>query len=208
VYPRQGTNDASCTNPTFYLLQLQHQWYYGSAPLANSTHYNGGRRQYLWPATGSDGGSNKAPGGLYTGTDPNVAPGALLAIPESVATGLRMSTVVGSKIMAALVDYGAYIVDDTGGGNSAAICMEANVNHEMREAYGFTMTYPSGVTGNPSDKGKILYDDLLLLFQSLHAVTNNGPQSVGGGGKPRQPTKPPICGAPASASPDTNIDTS
>ncbi len=36
----------------------------------------------------------------------------------------------------ALVDYGGYIVDDTGGGNSAAVCMEAAVNDEMRSAYG------------------------------------------------------------------------
>ena len=104
------------------------------APLANYTPYNQGRRQYLWPATGSDGGSDKAPGGLYTGTDPNVAPGALLAIPETTARHLNMSTVVGRKIKEALVDYGAYIVDDTGGGNSAAICMEADVNSEMRQA--------------------------------------------------------------------------
>jgi len=177
-------------------LELQHQWYYGEKPLQPANSYNNGRRQYVWPATGSDGGSNKAPGGLYTGTDPNVAPGTLLAIPGPVAAGLHMTTVVGSKIMAALVDYGAYIVDDTGAGNSAAICMEADVNAEMRNAYGYTMTYPHGVSGASSDPGKALYEDLLQLFQSLHAVTNNGPEAIGGGGTPRRPAKPPICGSP------------
>ena len=79
-------------------LELQHQWYYGQAPLQPASEENGGRRQYLWPAsatlarvisgirtgnfpnvlspsrvmfghraqaTGSDGGTEKAPGGLY-----------------------------------------------------------------------------------------------------------------------------------------------
>eukprot|EP00658_Telonema_sp_P-2_P011827 TRINITY_DN1452_c0_g1_i21.p2 TRINITY_DN1452_c0_g1~~TRINITY_DN1452_c0_g1_i21.p2 ORF type:complete len:327 (-),score=66.63 TRINITY_DN1452_c0_g1_i21:1985-2965(-) len=45
-------------------LELQHQWYYGETKLQPDSAYNGGRAQYLWPATGSDGGSNKAPGGL------------------------------------------------------------------------------------------------------------------------------------------------
>ena len=162
-----------------------------------ATAYNGGRCQYLWPATGSDSGSNKAPGGLYGGTDPNVAPGTLLAIPAgALADALlaRMQTVPGRKIAHALIDYGAYIVDDTGGGNSAALCMEADVNAEMRKAYGYAMTYPAGVSPKSQDSGsRALYSDLLAAFQALHAVTNNGPASVGGGGTPRVPTKPPIC---------------
>ena len=74
--------------------------------------------------------------------------------------------------------------------------MEADVNAELRKTYGYTMTYPSGVSADPKDPGHVLYADLLLLFQSLHAVTNNGPDSIGGGGAPRQPPKPPICGSP------------
>jgi hypothetical protein len=38
-----------------------------------------------------------------------------------------------------------------------------------------------------------LYDDLLRVFQALHIVTNNGPESVGGGGTPRKPPAPPLC---------------
>jgi hypothetical protein len=177
-------------------IELQHQWYYGKAPLAPASAYNGGRRQYIWPATGSDSGTNKAPGGLYTGTDPHVAPGSLMALPAHVAETINMTTTVGKKIKQALVDYGAYIVDDTGGGNSVAICMEAQVNDEMRKNYGYAMTYPHGVSNAISDKGRALYSDLLIIFQSLHAVTNNGPNNIGGGGTPRVPTKPTICGAP------------
>lgn len=61
---------------------------------------------------------------------------------------------------------------------------------------GYAMTYPHGVSGAMMDPGKKLYADLVHLFQSLHAVTNNGPTSIGGGGVPRLPPKPPICGAP------------
>ena len=155
----------------------------------------------MWPATGSDGGTNKAPGGLYGGKDPHVAPGALLAIPAAVGAGINTSTVVGGKIKQALIDYGGYIVDDTGAGNSVAVCMEAQVNDEMRKAYGYAMTYPHGVSSALSDKGRALYNDLLLIFRALHAVTNNGPSSIGGGGTPRVPRKPPICGAPPTAPP-------
>lgn len=176
-------------------IELQHQWYFGGHPLQPASVYNGGRGQYMWPATGSDGGSNKAPGGLYTGTDPNVAPGALLAIPAAVSAMLTMTTVAGAKIKQALTDYGGYIVDDTGAGNSVAFCMESDVNAELRKAYGYTMTYPHGVSGNAADPGNGLYADLTALLQSLHAVTNNAPASIGGGGTPRVPTKPPICGA-------------
>ena len=129
-------------------LELQHQWYYGAAKLQPLTAYNGGRRQYVWPATGSDScsaGSAAAPGGCYGGKDPHVAPGALLALPASVAASLQMKTPVGKKIAAALTDYGGYLVDDTGAGNSAAVCMEAAVNLEMREAYGYTMCVPTAV---------------------------------------------------------------
>ena len=172
------------------------EWYFGGHPLQPSTAENSGRRQYVWPATGSDGGTNKAPGGLYTGTMPSLAPGALLAIPSANASAVRTLTPVGSKIKKALTDYGCYLVDDTGAGNSAAICMEADVNLEMREAFGYAMTYPHGVSPAASDPGGALYCDLLAIFRALHVVVNNRPTSIGGGGMPRQPAKPPICEEP------------
>jgi len=175
-------------------IELQHQWYYGGARLQPSSEYNEGRGQYVWPATGSDSGSNRAPGGLYQGRNPHVVPGALLAIPSAQADSVTTTTVIGAKIKQAMVDYGAYIVDDTGGGNSVAICMQSEVNAEMREQYGFAMTYPHGVTPSTLDAGSGVYEDLLRVFQALQAVTNNGPTSVGGGGTPRQPRKGPLCG--------------
>eukprot|EP00041_Stephanoeca_diplocostata_P014879 m.281502 g.281502 ORF g.281502 m.281502 type:complete len:423 (+) comp19839_c0_seq14:29-1297(+) len=179
-------------------LELQHQWYFGGHPLQPASSYNGGRRQYVWPATGSDSGTEKAPGGLYGGTDPNVVPGTLLALPTAVAKSINTTTTIGAKLKQVLTDYGGYIVDDTGAGNSVAICMESGVNAEMRAHYGYAMTYPHGVSAALTDPGRALYHDLLSLFQGLHAVVNNGPSAVGGGGTPRVAPKPPICGAPTS----------
>jgi hypothetical protein len=59
-----------------------------------------------------------------------------MAIPVAISAHINTTTVVGRKIQAALTTYGAYIVDDTGAGNSVAVCMEADVNAEMRKAYG------------------------------------------------------------------------
>ena len=109
-----------------------------------------------------------------------------------------------------MIDYGAYIVDGAGHGknndplrqNHAAIGMDAEVNSEMRAVYNWSMAYPHGVqrpdkaTGQKPGQNQ-LYNDLLRIFRALQIVTNNGPNSVGGGGTPRVPTKAPICGAPS-----------
>ena len=55
--------------------------YFGEYKLQMMSDYNGGRSQYVWPATGSDSGSQKAPGGLYTGKNKHIVPGALLSFP-------------------------------------------------------------------------------------------------------------------------------
>ena len=177
-------------------IELQHQWYYGLRPLQSASAYNGGRRQYVWPATGSDSCSVNAPGGCYGGTLPSLAPGALLAVPAARSSRIaeKMKTKPGRKILEALTDYGGYIVDDTGGGNTAAICMESDVNAEMRRTFGYAMTYPHGVTSSRTDPGHKLFADLLLIFRALHVVVNNRPGAIGGGGTPRIPTKRPICG--------------
>lgn len=168
-----------------------HDYYFGGHPLNPPSKRNQGNTQYHWPATGCDGDWNGTVSGLrYSGIVPALAPGSLLAIPPEQAATVRTTTTVGSKIRQALIDYGGYLVDDTAG-NSAAICMEAGVNEEMRKTYNFTMTFPAGVAAGP------LYDDLLVIFKALYVVENNGRSSVGGGGDPRVPLAPPICGAPA-----------
>ena len=191
-------------------IELGNWWYYGDAQLQPATVANGHRTQYVWPATGSNAQFvNGKATAYYTGKNKYLAPGALLAIPASQATTVKSTTPIGKKIRQAMIDYGAYIVDGSGHGenqdplrqNCVAICMDAEVNSEMRARYNWSMAYPHGVqrpdkaTGQTPEQNE-LYNDLLNIFRALQIVTNNGPDNVGGGGKPRVPTKAPVCGAP------------
>jgi hypothetical protein len=180
-------------------IELNNAWYYGKTQLQpfDPPHHSG--TQYVWPAIGCNSGPNPTLNSSrgYTGTNSFVAPGALLAIPRALAATLTTTTTPGEKIKRAMVDYGAYIVDGTGPAHlqvtRAALCFDSEVNAEMRSAFGYAMTAPGGVSATDTDGGAALYHDLLRIFQTLHAVTNNAPGSVGGGGTPHVPRKPPIC---------------
>lgn len=175
--------------PVPHALKLElyaHQYYYGGRQLNPPTAANGGRTQYRWPATGSDSYTWQPVAG-YNGSLSSLVPGALLAIPPSVAPSVHTTTVLGGKFKQVLLDYGGYIVDDTAS-DSAAICMEAAVNEELRVAYNVSMAYPGGL-----GPGHALYSDLVSIFQALAVVDNNGPASIGGGGAPRRPPAAPLC---------------
>ena len=95
--------------------------------------------------------------------------------------------------MAALVDFGGYIVDDTGSQQGGgALCMERGVTAELREAYNISVAIEDPLTAG--GQGADLFADLVSIFRALAVVINNGPATVGGGGTPRQPPPPPICG--------------
>lgn len=87
-----------------------------------------------------------------------------------------------------------YVVDDTGSEEGGgALCMDRAVTAELREAYGVSVAIENPLT--PTGQGAALFADLVAIFRALAVVANNGPTSVGGGGAPRQPLAPPICGA-------------
>ena len=107
----------------------------------------------------------------------------------AVAAGLR--TEPGRRILQALVDFGGYVVDDTGSEQGGgALCMERGVTAELRSAYNVSVAIEDPLT--PTQGGD-LYADLLAIFRALSVVVNNSPSAVGGGGTPRQPPPPPIC---------------
>jgi len=81
-----------------------------------------------------------------------------------------------------MVDYGAYVVDDTAD-DSAALIFEDSLSDAFIGAFNLTLD----TSGGP------WYDDLLAIFQALHVVTNNYNKSVGGGGTPGASLAPPIC---------------
>jgi hypothetical protein len=132
---------------------------------------------YRWPASLADGAANTN----YQGKNPALRMGALLAIPPAVtAKSLDLKTKAAQKIFKAMQDYGAYIVDDSGL-NFTNICVE----HEAELEY-------KTVTGHSIQDDTALSKDFNKIIAAVKVVDNNSPNSVGGGGTPRQPLAPPI----------------
>jgi hypothetical protein len=116
-------------------------------------------------------------------------PGALLAVPPTSADAIASSlqTSVGSKVLAALRDYGGYLDDNTAS-DSGAFNVEIGVADEVDEEY-----KEAGISLRDARQSTQLFEDLVLIYQNLHIVQNNGPNNVGGGGTPLAPLAPPIC---------------
>jgi hypothetical protein len=141
-------------------------------------YYSSSNPGYRWPADRADSSAAKD----YRGNNPKLVMGALLAIPPSVTvTSLGLQTPAGRKLFHALQNYGGYVVDSTGW-NAHALSVEKGVLEEFRTTYGYNFESTNGA----------FYDDFMKLFQALHIVDNNGPNNIGGGGKPRVSLAPPI----------------
>lgn len=177
------------TGAIAHALKLElwaHRWYFRHGDNRSSC--------FTWPATGCDSYAFDPELG-YNGTNPFVRPGSLLAVPPAAAAALapRLATAPGAKILRALTDFGGYLVDDTASAqNGAAFCAEPGVNAEVEAAFGYSIRIERPLS---PQQGAPLFNDLVLIFQALSAVVNNGPDNVGGGGTPRRPPAPPICGA-------------
>lgn len=150
---------------------------------------------YMWPATTCDSVAFEcatSPTECYNGTDPNIRPGALLAVPPSDVERVNASltTEPARLLLAALSTFGAYIVDNTAW-NATAICAESGVEDEFEAAWGFAFKVPAP----PYSTGAAAqwYTDSLTLFRALAVVVSNGPDTPGGGGKPLLPPPPPFC---------------
>jgi hypothetical protein len=135
-------------------------------------------KSYIWPAIAADG---------YTGgygvakNDPALAMGSLLALrPDATPEGLGIRTAAGRKLFHALQDYGAYVVD-TSGINYGAPNYIVSLCEERAGRAVFDM----------DAQGDFLADESTLV-QNLYAVSNNGPNSIGGGGTPRRSAPPPF----------------
>ena len=148
---------------------------------------------YRWPATNCDGPASAradpADPNFYNGSNPDLKPGALLAVPPSRGPGVSgtLRTAIGRKLLAALTDYGGYLDDNTAG-DAGAFNVEEGVEAEVAMAYGGMRLHVSRAGDQP------LYHDLLAIYKELHIVNNNRAGNVGGGGgRRRQPMAPPIC---------------
>lgn len=141
-------------------------------------YYSKGTPGYRWPADRADKYAAKQ----YGGKNPELVQGSLLAIPPDITvSSLGLKTQPAKKLFHAFQDYGAYVVDDTAW-NAHAIPLEHSVLKEFRRTYGYSFNTSEGP----------FFDDVIKLFTELSVVSNNTPESVGGGGTPRAPLAPPI----------------
>jgi len=144
----------------------------------------GGHR---WPAKVADSGYNNAnSGNYYGGSTPACRMGALLAIRPADLDSLSslMQTEPGLILLKAFTDYGAYLVDNTAWDVWAIITSiepEGRFTDEFKKTWGFDFV---------PKKGSAWDNDVETIYQNLYVIDNNGPNSIGGGGKPRQPMAP------------------
>ena len=132
---------------------------------------------YRWPALRSDGNAGGAGAGPnYTGTNPALKMGSLIALPHSVDIKKLGLSVKGAKIAQALQEYGAYIVDTTGnhwkwdnGGYTASLCVERGASLGYLRP---TNAYLNNDT---------LYNDFAKIYPLLAVIDDNAPNNIGGG---------------------------
>jgi len=135
--------------------------------------------------------------------------GALVAIPPTVdITALGLRTDPGRQLAWTLQNYGAYIVDSTGGpafglnvekgpGLDSASPLDDSTQEWFDREYA---DYDQGEPGDPI--GLTLHArvrhksdwrrDIQTIVSNLWLVDNNGEYTVGGGGLPRQPFPAPL----------------
>jgi uncharacterized protein YjdB len=149
---------------------------------------------YRWPAVKADGYANPAWEATFGYGTSNPAKksymemGVLLALkPDLTPQSLGITNPVVLKIFYALQNYGAYVVDDTHW-NHYDFPFQLGVRDEVLAATGTDIA-----TTDPNSQ---YFKDIMKILVNLNAITNNGPNSIGGGGTPRQPLAPPFIGTP------------
>ncbi len=150
-----------------------------------------GQPGYRWPAVQCDGYANDPNSSIrYGGQNLALQMGALLALHKEVdlaGNELGLETEPAKMLAQALQDYGAYVVDDTAWdvyGLAVEWGPDGLVTDEFQKAWGFSMT--------PQSRNTPWVRDMDRIFTNLYVIDNNGPQRIGGGGKPRQPLAAPL----------------
>jgi hypothetical protein len=162
-----------------------------------------------WPASVADGAA-PTQYGIAPGIDPplGMKMGALVAIPPSVdITALGLRTDPGRQLAWTLQNYGAYIVDSTGGpafglnvekgpGLDAADPLDDSTQAWFDREYADYVGQPGDPVGlKLHSRVRTASDwrrDIQTIVSNLHLVDNNSENAVGGGGLPRQPFPPPL----------------
>ncbi len=151
---------------------------------------------YRWPAVQADGYAAQASHPCrYGGQVPELEMGALLALrPDFDLARLRTEP---ARILArALMEYGAYVVDDTCW-DVFAITTEwspdGRVIEEFQAAWGWPFETSQVSTCTGAEAECRWAKDIADILVSLQVVDDNRPESPGGAGLRRQPPAPPFC---------------
>jgi hypothetical protein len=140
----------------------------------------GGKR---WPATRADGDARQQ----YRGTVEALRMGALLALPpQATAARLGVRSAAGRKVLAALRDYGGYVVGDSGR-DAVDLCVEHQARVDFRKRTGHHLEADAGLRA-----------DMVRMAKALAVVDDNSASAVGGHGARRAAWAPPFraLGAP------------
>jgi hypothetical protein len=152
---------------------------------------------YRWPAYSADAGATDPTTG-YGRLNPNpvsgMKMGALLAIPASVDINSLGLDPDGPGILLAwtLQNYGAYIVDSSGGPSfymDADAGPEGGFSGSKEEEFLSDFGMPMDQRARDNTPWSQAIETLIPL---LHLVDNNGLNSIGGGGTPLQPLAPAL----------------
>jgi hypothetical protein len=159
---------------------------------------------YRWPATHADAYATRTGDGYgvrSNNRNKEMKIGALLAIPSSVdLRSLGLETEPGMQLAWTMQNYGVYIVDD-GAAAGYQFSIEEGAGGSFREQFrkdwhfNFVQrlnTILKDEVSNKKDPAAAWGRDIQRLVTTLHVVTNNGPDSVGGGGTRRQWMAPPF----------------
>lgn len=133
-------------------------------------HYSDEVPGFKWPAISADASAAER----YNRTqDPDIVMGSLFAIPPQLtADSIGLQTIPGKKLFYTLQNYGAYFTEDAGW-DIWDIIVERNAEKEFEQKFGFSM------------KSSTWLNEVNKLMKSLYVITNNTPESIGGGGEPR-----------------------
>lgn len=144
---------------------------------------------YRWPASVADSNAVNNYGSYNNNQTRAMKMGALLALPPSVSIdSLGLESEPGRQLAWTLQNYGGYIVDSYSGA-AFGLCAEAGPDGDKGEE--FFNDYGYKLSARVRDNTPWTRD-LQRIIPHLAVVDNNGPDSIGGGGIPRQPLAPPF----------------
>jgi hypothetical protein len=130
----------------------------------------------IWPAQYNGGSTSK-----YKGLTDNLVLGALLALPNSLNINkLNLKTDIAKNIANALQNYGGYVVGESYN-DSFMIGVEAGVTKKLYDN-NINMINKNIIDENIKEN---YFNDIVKIQRELKIISNNYPDSVGGGGMPR-----------------------